>query len=84
MVEEHHHVQQEPEHEENVCKVECEPWDDEDVTGDDGAPGSQEVGDNQDDVDQDWEDQIRRRILENIIIKVIWHTNTRRYHTSMK
>ena len=58
MIEEDYHVEQEPEHKENVGKVEGQPGDDEDVAGDDGTPGSQEVRDNQNYVDEYGEYQI--------------------------
>ena len=68
VVEHDHHVQQQPEGEEDVGEVGCEPGHQEQVVEGDGAPGGQEVGGDQEDVDEDGQQQEGLRIAGRVTI----------------
>ena len=63
MVQDDHHVEQETEGEEDVCEVEGEPGQEEEMVQYESSPGGQEVGDDQEDVEQDREQQILLSLL---------------------
>ena len=63
MIEHDHHVQEQPEGEENVCEVEGQPGEEEEVVQYEGSPGSQQVGDDHEDVQHDREQEILLSIL---------------------
>ena len=64
VVQDDHHVEQETEGEEDVCEVEGEPGQEEEMVQYESSPGGQEVGDDQEDVEQDGEQQILLSLLE--------------------
>ena len=68
VVEDDHHVQQQPEGEEDVGEVGGEPGHQEQVVEGDGAPGGQEVGGDQEDVDEDGQQEEGLRIPSRVTI----------------
>ena len=68
MAEHDHHVQQQPEGEEDVGEVGGEPGHQEQVVEGDGAPGGQEVGGDQEDVDEDGQQEEGLRISSRVTI----------------
>ena len=68
VVEHDHHVQQQPEGEEDVGEVGGEPGHQEQVVEGDGAPGGQEVGGDQEDVDEDGQQQEGLRIPGRVTV----------------
>ena len=75
LVEDNDHVEQETEGEQDVGEVGGEPGDQKQVVTGDSAPGGQEVGCDQEHIDQDWQQEECLRILITVftVVIILWN-----------
>jgi len=71
LVEDNDHVKKETEGEQDVGEIGGEPGDQKQVVTGDPSPGGQEVGGNQEDIDQDWQQEECLRVLIIVLTGVI-------------